>query len=286
MDSVQSINPAGSGYQVNDVLLIGGSGATVTVTSVNGSGGITGATLTTLGQWTATTYSGNNGGSVYIAGGHGTGAQITIASSTAANCGGGPRVLRDNLFYGITDPLTPSWNGSKITLFCYSLCQGNPGNSNDKQWTIRSNNLMYAFRTGSGQCTHPNEICKDPLLTNEPPTTVVHESDYDVFNPTVAGNSFLLTSESPAKGTGIPVSGLTTDYHGTTRPNPPAIGALEYDTAFLVNGDRKYVFQSRFIGLGGIGQRGLIVSIVLAVTGAVLLTWVVVLVTGNHKTSL
>jgi uncharacterized membrane protein YeaQ/YmgE (transglycosylase-associated protein family) len=45
-------------------------------------------------------------------------------------------------------------------------------------------------------------------------------------------------------------------------------------------------FLSSFIGFGGIGQHGLIVSIIIAVIGAVLLTWVVRLVTRNRKANL
>jgi uncharacterized membrane protein YeaQ/YmgE (transglycosylase-associated protein family) len=45
-------------------------------------------------------------------------------------------------------------------------------------------------------------------------------------------------------------------------------------------------FLSSIIGLGGIGQHGLIVSIIIAVIGAVLLTWVVRLVTRNRGANL
>jgi uncharacterized membrane protein YeaQ/YmgE (transglycosylase-associated protein family) len=45
-------------------------------------------------------------------------------------------------------------------------------------------------------------------------------------------------------------------------------------------------FLSSHLGLGGIGQHGLIVSIVIAVIGAVLLTWLVRLVSGNRGANL
>jgi uncharacterized membrane protein YeaQ/YmgE (transglycosylase-associated protein family) len=45
-------------------------------------------------------------------------------------------------------------------------------------------------------------------------------------------------------------------------------------------------FLSRLVGFGGIGQHGLIMSIVIAVIGAVLLTWVVRLITGNRGANL
>jgi uncharacterized membrane protein YeaQ/YmgE (transglycosylase-associated protein family) len=45
-------------------------------------------------------------------------------------------------------------------------------------------------------------------------------------------------------------------------------------------------FLSSHLGLGGIGQHGLIISIVIAVIGAVLLTWLVRLVSGNRGANL
>ncbi len=45
-------------------------------------------------------------------------------------------------------------------------------------------------------------------------------------------------------------------------------------------------FISSHLGFGGIGEHGLIISIVIAVIGAVLLTWVVRLVIGNRSANL
>jgi uncharacterized membrane protein YeaQ/YmgE (transglycosylase-associated protein family) len=45
-------------------------------------------------------------------------------------------------------------------------------------------------------------------------------------------------------------------------------------------------FISSHLGFGGIGEHGLIISIVIAVIGAVLLTWVVRLVTGSRSANL
>ena len=45
-------------------------------------------------------------------------------------------------------------------------------------------------------------------------------------------------------------------------------------------------FISSHLGFGGIGEHGLIISIVIAVIGAVLLTWVVRLVTGSRNANL
>jgi uncharacterized membrane protein YeaQ/YmgE (transglycosylase-associated protein family) len=45
-------------------------------------------------------------------------------------------------------------------------------------------------------------------------------------------------------------------------------------------------FLSSHMGLGGVGQHGLIISIVIATCGAVILTWLLRLVTGNRKAEL
>jgi uncharacterized membrane protein YeaQ/YmgE (transglycosylase-associated protein family) len=45
-------------------------------------------------------------------------------------------------------------------------------------------------------------------------------------------------------------------------------------------------FLSSRFGMGGVGQHGIIVSILIAVAGAVLLTWVIRLITGNRSANL
>ena len=45
-------------------------------------------------------------------------------------------------------------------------------------------------------------------------------------------------------------------------------------------------FISRHLGLGGVGEHGLIISIVIAVIGAIILTWIVRLISGNRKANL
>ncbi|HEY5330102.1 MAG TPA: GlsB/YeaQ/YmgE family stress response membrane protein [Acidobacteriaceae bacterium] len=42
-------------------------------------------------------------------------------------------------------------------------------------------------------------------------------------------------------------------------------------------------FISSRLGLGGVGQHGMIVSICIAVAGAVILTWILRLVSGNRS---
>ncbi|MFY9748640.1 MAG: GlsB/YeaQ/YmgE family stress response membrane protein [Acidobacteriaceae bacterium] len=45
-------------------------------------------------------------------------------------------------------------------------------------------------------------------------------------------------------------------------------------------------FLSSHLGLGGIGQHGLIMSIVIAVVGAIILTLIIRLISGNRRANL
>jgi uncharacterized membrane protein YeaQ/YmgE (transglycosylase-associated protein family) len=45
-------------------------------------------------------------------------------------------------------------------------------------------------------------------------------------------------------------------------------------------------FLSSHMGFGGVGQHGIIISVLIAVVGAVLLTWLVRLISGNRSSNL
>jgi uncharacterized membrane protein YeaQ/YmgE (transglycosylase-associated protein family) len=45
-------------------------------------------------------------------------------------------------------------------------------------------------------------------------------------------------------------------------------------------------FLSSHLGLGGVGQHGLIISIAIAVVGAIILTWVLRLISGDRGAGL
>lgn len=229
--SAVSVNSGGTGYQVGDVVYFNGSPqleATFTVTSVS-SGVVTGLSLTTAGSFSTC-----GPGSAYCpgpntnnptSGGHGTG--LTTNNSFAGNtCNGGKRIMRNNIFLGYVDPNNPAVAGQSMTFVCYTACLSNPadGTTNDTMWTTRTNNSFYGFNTssGGGNCTYGGELCNsDPLFVNEPPQTWTSESQLDNFN-------FHLSASSPAIGAGVVITGLTTDYAGTMRLNPPSIGAYEY----------------------------------------------------------
>ncbi|MBL1322167.1 MAG: hypothetical protein COA63_014080 [Methylophaga sp.] len=70
--SITSYDTAGTGYVVSDVVTLG-SGGTLTVTSIDGSGGITGADITTPG-----TYSAYPAQPIAITGGTGAGGEISV----------------------------------------------------------------------------------------------------------------------------------------------------------------------------------------------------------------
>jgi hypothetical protein len=66
------------------------------------------------------------------------------------------------------------------------------------------------------------ETCNtsSPAFTSQLSSPISAETDLAAFNFTPA-------SGSPLVGAGIAIAGITTDYNGTTRPNPPAIGAIQ-----------------------------------------------------------
>jgi hypothetical protein len=160
-----------------------------------------------------------SGSANYFYGNTFIGAAVIMAESecgfpAGSGCGGNavPIIWEDNVFLGYADPVV----GQAPTLY-YSdgaaLAKG-------------SYNVEYRIR--NGDTCGGNIICSDPLLKNEPAQTWPgSEAALDVFNPFNAGNSFELTASSPAIGAGTVLSGLTTDYYGVSRPNPPSMGALE-----------------------------------------------------------
>ena len=45
-------------------------------------------------------------------------------------------------------------------------------------------------------------------------------------------------------------------------------------------------FLASHLGFGGVGEHGLIISIIIATVGAVILTWIVRLISGNRSANL
>jgi hypothetical protein len=93
---------------------------------------------------------------------------------------------------------------------------GAPGGVFYQTGSAISNNDNYGTITGSCPISgETNTLCLDPQLTDE----TWHLYGYGNMAP---------VSSSRVLGAGVAISGITTDYNGVTRPNPPAIGALEY----------------------------------------------------------
>jgi hypothetical protein len=121
-------------------------------------------------------------------------------------CSSTPYIFRDNIMLGF---LQPTYNSETPGLYYYS----------DSSDAVTEDHNLY-FNMRNGGCSSPGDICSDPLFVGEPPLTVATESQFDNFN-------FNLSSTSPAIGTGIAISGITTDFNGSLRADPPAIGAME-----------------------------------------------------------
>lgn len=133
--------------------------------------------------------------------------------NTPNNCGNTPYNFTNNLILGYTSSyaVSPFSPGDAPALY----------SKDDKSVKIvASHNLEFGVRDGD-RCGSNGNICADPLLVNEPPRqkrgTEIFPADFN-FHP---------SGGSPAKGHGEPINGLSTDYYGHPRSNPPSIGAVE-----------------------------------------------------------
>lgn len=143
---------------------------------------------------------------------------------TQESCTGVPNVWTDNVFLGYTSTDSGSTQPG--------LWYADPGSNIA---FTPSYNDEYGIRNGD-TCLSNGVICTDPAFVNEPAQGAMPpESVLDGFN-------FNLASGSGAIRTGITVSGLTTDYNGTTRPNPPSMGAIEYGSSAWTPSWAKGVF--------------------------------------------
>lgn len=123
-----------------------------------------------------------------------------------AACSGYTFTWEDNLVAGYSEA---SYNGGQV-----------PGMwGNNPVPTTQDYNLYYNTRTSP--CVGLHDVCAiSPALANQPATPLSAESALDDFD-------FYPTTGSPLLAAGTAVSGLTTDYYGTARANPPTIGAVE-----------------------------------------------------------
>jgi hypothetical protein len=136
-----------------------------------------------------------------------------------SDCSHANAVYQNNVMLGYSDP---HYTGGDLPASFYL---GTPSMPPHDGWAVRDHNLYYRVR----HCPTPlaaTETCntKDPLLRAEPASPIRAESDLDHFN-------FYPSSSSPLIGHGIVIQGIVSDLAGRVRPNPPSIGALEYDGA-------------------------------------------------------
>jgi len=133
--------------------------------------------------------------------------------NTSGACANTPYNFTNNIFLGYTSNYTVSpFNPGEAPGLYY--------HSDRSVKVAASHNLEYGIRNGD-TCGRDGNICSDPLLVNEAPAK---RRTNDIFP---ANFEFRPSSGSPVNGRGKPVSGLSTDYYGHPRPNPPAIGAVE-----------------------------------------------------------
>jgi hypothetical protein len=86
---------------------------------------------------------------------------------------------------------------------------------------VSNHNIEYGNRSSNSDPCRGDILCADPRFTNEPPRDAgTNQTFLDNFN-------FLPQSSSPAIGHGTPINGVTVDFYGAPRPNPPTIGAVE-----------------------------------------------------------
>lgn len=115
----------------------------------------------------------------------------------------------DNIFVGFFYPVTgenptPIFGNNGLGMLT------NPGSS----W---SHNSYFGYRT-NWTCPNGSEtgaLCVSPALV----TTTMPDYGYANFAPATTGSSVYHA--------GVALAGITTDYNGTTRNNPPTIGACE-----------------------------------------------------------
>jgi hypothetical protein len=93
--------------------------------------------------------------------------------------------------------------------------------SDSAPFSTLNHNIYYNVRICP---TETDSVCTDPRIAGEPDVT----GTVPIAEPLFDAVTFQLTMASTnAIGTGIAIPGLTTDYAGNARPNPPSIGAYE-----------------------------------------------------------
>ncbi|MGC9199198.1 MAG: hypothetical protein ACP5E5_09700 [Acidobacteriaceae bacterium] len=133
---------------------------------------------------------------------------ISCASSNA--CSSSKFIFRNNIVLGFLDPKYGS--GEVPGLFYLGDHSVKLTTDHDLFYNLRSKPCPYFGSTSL--------LCTSPEFENQPPSTLSSESQMDHFN-------FHPKPGSPEVGHGVAVEGITKDFFGVIRPNPPTIGAAE-----------------------------------------------------------
>jgi hypothetical protein len=154
---------------------------------------------------------------------------LQMSCVTAGTCSSTTWQFTDNIFLGYAVPANygPFGGGYSPALYWTDDTPSTDLIVNS------SHNLFFGNKSGSDDCTggyggvtltSTSPICASPLLAGQP-STYSGESEFLPFIPSTT--NLYPSIQSPAIGAGIAVPGITNDYYGVTRPNPPSIGAIE-----------------------------------------------------------
>jgi len=270
-----AIGAGGTGYTANDVLTLDGpTDATVTVTAVDGSGAITGISLTTpgLGFEVTAAYRDANGFQGPVTGGTGTGAKINVTGTiseggingeyrnpvgTYNSAVGGIRDGSDshlsNLYlkYGGRDVGGVRWTGSRVMveqvttedLYEFGTLKhrdyGVTAIFGNTYVTIRNNTILSArhkgIHTEANATIYGNHITLRSIATNSYGILGYNTQDVVTYNNTIIGRG-----EMPI-GIGYVSEGTNNIevYNNYVDVKTTALG-VEYASAYLANPSGTY----------------------------------------------
>ncbi len=132
-----------------------------------------------------------------------------IGCERSGPCTSTPFVFRNNIVLGY---VSSRGSSEAPNLFYFSAPTVKIDSDHDIFFGLRSRPCGFMARSSL--------ICQSPDFVDQPPLSIKSEAQLDNFN-------FHPARTSPAVAHGQAVDGISTDFFGAARPNPPAIGAAE-----------------------------------------------------------